>query len=139
MCAKLTALQPEIRILVPILVLCGSELGTEQLTSGFAVLINLYTVLQVPPASIDTLRPRLHDELFAGPRDSVLHKGYVLGLDPYIISVSLRTLLAFDDPVMDDAWHDELVRLRGACVQHYLSVSQEFLPDVLPFNTTNCS
>ena len=124
---------------MPILVLCGSELGTEQLTSSFAVLIDLYTVLEVPPASIDNLRPRLHDELFAGPRDSVLHKGYVLGLDPYILSVSLHTLLAMDDPVMDDAWHDELVRLREVCVQHYLSVSQEFLPDVLPFSTTSCS
>ena len=137
--AKLTALQPEIRISVPVLILRCSELRTEELTSGFAVLIDLYTVLQIPPAPINDLCPRLNCELFAGPRDAVLHKGQIIGPDPHILSVSLHALLAMDDPVRDDAWHGGLVRLRGVCVQHDLSVSQEFLLHALPFNATKGS
>ena len=61
---QFTALDPQVCVAVPIFVLRCSELRPKQARASFAVLVDMDTVFQNPPTSVDHLSARFTNKIF---------------------------------------------------------------------------
>ena len=97
---QFTALEPQVCVAVPIFILRCSKLSPKQTRTSFAVLVDLDTVFQKPPTSVNHLSARFHKQNLLALRQGVLHNGNVLRMHPGVLPVLLNALAAMDTPGM---------------------------------------
>ena len=106
---QFTALEPQVCVAVPIFILRCSKLSPKQMRTSFAVLVDLDTVFQKPPTSVNHLSARFHRQNLLALRQGVLHNGNVLRMHPGVLPVLLNALAAMDHAIMNDSRYDEFV------------------------------
>ena len=107
---------PQVPVAIPVLILRRPELCSEGSTSDTRCLINLQTLLQESPRTIDDLSASLAARKSFLPRDFVVDKANIVWHLPFPFPISLDFLLAMDDLVVNDVPDLALVGLCSVCV-----------------------